>query len=326
MIIGAYPPDLQRGFDPIDGVEIVDEDLDGWDLDRQDVILGPRVSGPHASPKDAAQTILAHLDHHGPLSFAVPLCEEAVLPCAWANTYFSRDRPGPGLRLDRAAATVSRLRLRQVLPSRLSPAWLPWSHGEKVDWRFVESELGFPLLIKQPASMLSQGVVIAADEGAAQTFLSSWRENDRVHAMGAFDIRTPWILEEHISALQWEVNGWILGEGDDAWTSGLTIIRHHWEGTRIASYAPEPDPPSGLLIAAIDALRELGLNDCGYNLEFRGPVPPDDRFVVIDAHARLGEEVPSRPDAGDYHRLLHPSGFPVAALLLDLVTEGVRMR
>jgi len=222
--------------------------------------------------------------------WCLALSEEAVLAAALANQARNAER---GLGLVPAIAATDRIVQRETLPRELSPRWRPLCDG--VD--------GMPakLVVKAGCSTSGLGVEIvehASDIGRAVRLIQR-------RAVGCLarlrQIREPhFLLEEYVEGFSFEVSGY---SRDDVECVFRPLQQRWTEDGRIAEYIPHERPPSGLVDAAIRAVRALHLRWCGWCVELKGHP-----WRVIEVNARLGE------DAGSYARKVSPGGCPVRAM------------
>lgn len=224
----------------------------------------------------------------------VPMSEESVLAVAAANEKLGI---AEGLSLEAAARTVSRLLLREQLDRRaphLNPRWsvdIPaWNGPTYVKAMASTGSIG---VLKSPSAK-AQDLKAMAERVQASAYI-------QVYWAATAGLRRAVTFEEPVPGTQHCISG-ICRDGvskvfhpvEQTWNAdGRVIVRYK---------KAKEDVLEGLREVAIEAAEALGLAWCGFNFEVRS----DDagQWKVIDAHARLGEDV------GEYAKLV--AGDPEA--------------
>jgi len=172
-------------------------------------------------------------------------------------------RSSSGSRRIAAVNCSSRLALRVALATTgLNPEWWPFRFGGGAK----------PRVVKAPSSALGSGV-------------RQFRERiEEVALLEAFapELAQFGVVEELVHGAQYEADGFVLG--------GRVTFFHplvqSWRGERIVAYR-RCEPPHGFRDAVARALRAVGLDDAPFCAELRHR---RGRWVVIELHARLGED------------------------------------
>lgn len=295
----AYPnAHIERRPDGASGIRTIDCALGGGWPDTQ---VGPDCC---TDPLRAAQA----LSIPG-VSRILALSEEAVLSVALAG-----QKAGvPAISREAARCVSSRYALRAAL----APLASRRGHRVNPEWQPANEHLEFdgPYVVKAAASSHSRGVELVEHRGAVRGAVErverrAYLELHRLRDMGYG--RPPdslAIVEAFVEGPQYCLNG-IIKNGEV--TQLFCPVLQHWTEDRrfIERYTPIEDEQLGVELATYgaDVAYQLGLDFCGFNIEVR---VTDEGFVVIDAHARLGE------DGGGYSTLIDVEGYDANMRLID---------
>lgn len=198
----------------------------------------------------------------------VPISEDAVLPCGAATTALNLNR---GINFEIAKRCVDRKLQREALPEDLNPKWV------------VNKDLDYPFVRKEPKSSANSGVTIIWDHDfVTEAVVNQQRKPNLLDsAIGGYS----YISEEYIDARQYEVSGCIYKNGTVELNN---ILLQRWLLPRLAiisDYVVLSKEPDGIVDTVIRAIKSLGLNNCLFCVELRGPP-----WKIIEVNGRSGEE------------------------------------
>lgn len=248
----------------------------GWG----EVIVCPEIDHPRA--------VLALLsDRLDEIEVAVPACEEAVLSAGIINSAGQK----PGVSLLSARRLAYRAWQREMIQQHAPHLNPRWSYIRNA--HMMQGEL----VLKSPASKLGLGCVYLEDVTQEKLKCAELAARGRAYADEArladtMSFMMHSIVEERLPGPQIEISAIVNQRGKiSRWLNPLLQV---WDshGDRIERYE-HYDGDSGPLRQIVrQVVNIFHLRSCGINIETR-------QGKVIEAHARLGEEIGSR-----YYELL----------------------